>query len=156
MDYAHEQTDKAIGRLERAINSVYSQVGKDLTETLSAYMRRFEAQDEAKLKQVDAGQITREEYERWRAVTIPRGKQYEEAIENAARIANNANKAAMEVITGRLRNSISHKTESDAVYVGAPVEYAPFVELGLPYLKPAVADHAEEYKQIAKAMMENA
>lgn len=65
------------------------------------------------------------------------------------------------VDTGRLRNSITHQTETDAVYVGTAVEYAPFVELGTsrqkaqPYIKPAVADHAEEYKQIAKAMMEN-
>lgn len=102
MDEAHKMTDEALERLERTIESVYRQVGKGLTETLSAYMRRFEAQDEAKLKQVDAGQITREEYERWRAVTIPRGKQYEEAIENAARIANNANKAAVHIINGKL------------------------------------------------------
>lgn len=60
------------------------------------------------------------------------------------------------VITGRLRNSISHKVSGDSVAVGSEVEYAQFVELGTrkatayPYLKPAVTEHTSEYKQILK------
>lgn len=48
-----------------------------------------------------------------------------------------------------------------AVYIGSNVEYAPYVELGTdkmkaqPYIRPAIVDHADEYKQIAKAMMKN-
>ena len=51
--------------------------------------------------------------------------------------------------------------ENKAVYIGSNVEYATYVELGTskmkaqPYIKPAVADHADEYKQIAKTVMEN-
>lgn len=59
------------------------------------------------------------------------------------------------VVTGRLRNSISHAVDGDAAVVGTNVEYAPYVELGTsksrpyPYLKPAAQDHVDEYKQIA-------
>ena len=59
-------------------------------------------------------------------------------------------------IGGTLRNSIAHQVVADenAVYVGTNVEYAPYVELGTskmakrPYLKPAIEDHIEYYKQI--------
>lgn len=85
----------------------------------------------------------------------------EKALEAIGMQAETYGKKLCPVDTGRLRNSITHQTETDVVYVGTAVEYAPFVELGTakmnaqPYIRPAVADHAEEYKQIAKAVMEN-
>ncbi len=62
------------------------------------------------------------------------------------------------VDTGRLRNSISHKVAPSemSVYIGTPVEYAPFVELGTsrqkaqPYLRPAIMENRAVYEQIAK------
>ena len=36
-------------------------------------------------------------------------------------------KKATPVCTGRLRNSISHETDKEAVYIGTNVEYAAFV-----------------------------
>ena len=64
------------------------------------------------------------------------------------------------VVTGRLRNSISHARDDNAAYIGTNVEYAPDVELGTstrrakPYLRPAAADHADEYKEIVKAALQ--
>ena len=68
------------------------------------------------------------------------------------------------VDTGRLRNSITNAidTEENAVYIGTNVEYGPYVELGTsrrqphPYLKPAAADHADEYRSILKGCLESA
>ena len=48
-----------------------------------------------------------------------------------------------------------------AVYIGTNVEYAPYQELGTihmaaqPFLKPAVADHANEYRKIVEDEMKN-
>ena len=66
--------------------------------------------------------------------------------------------------TGRLKNSITNAidTEANAVYIGTNVEYGPHVELGTsrsdphPYLKPAAADHADEYRAILKGCLESA
>ena len=60
------------------------------------------------------------------------------------------------VRTGRLRNSISYgvDTSEPAVYIGSNVEYAPYVELGTskmqarPFLKPAVENYVEQYKDL--------
>ena len=115
MDYAHEQTDIALEALERAIQRVYSQVGKDLTKTLNAFLARFSAADREKQKQVEAGELSEDAYRRWRAGYIAKGKQYQAAAEAAAKIANMANRQAVEVVNGRLpelyalnRNYISY------------------------------------------------
>lgn len=98
------------------------------------------------------------------------------------------------VITGLLRNSITHaiggepaaigsyhaergigskppasgtysgsaqKTNDPTVFIGTNVEYAPMVELGTsrsaakPYLKPAVADHADHFKKIFQSVFKD-
>lgn len=86
------------------------------------------------------------------------------------------------VRTGRLRASITYAThnsqgraggeaesgdykphgkpEEFAVYVGTNVEYAPFVELGTvrmkprPYLRPCIANHIDQYKEIIRKNLE--
>lgn len=71
---------------------------------------------------------------------------------------------ACPVDTGRLKNSIANTHDSDTAYIGTNVEYAPYVEMGhhtpsgkfvppQPYLKPAVADHKDEYINVIKAHM---
>ena len=88
-------------------------------------------------------------------------------------------------VGGRLRNSITHTVENDTAIIGSNVEYAPYVELGTgkhytpppewiqnqaergrgigkgfvkprPYLRPAVADHLDEYKRIFLRELKNA
>lgn len=67
------------------------------------------------------------------------------------------------VDTGRLRNSITHEvaTSEEAVYISTNTEYAVFVELGThkqrpqPYLRPAVADHLDEYQAIANNVLKS-
>lgn len=62
------------------------------------------------------------------------------------------------VRTGRLRNSLTHSVAmgEKAVYIGSAVEYAAPVELGTskmrarPYLRPAVANYTDEYKNLIK------
>jgi HK97 gp10 family phage protein len=86
------------------------------------------------------------------------------------------------VDTGRLRNSITHTVKDGVAYIGTNVEYASYVELGTvnpdagrhtendpgpmaknpghvpnhnpqPFLKPAVVDHVNEYKDIIKRVL---
>lgn len=64
------------------------------------------------------------------------------------------------VDTGRLRNSITHYVQdSTSVIVGTAVEYAAYQEFGTirtkphPFLKPAVYNHLQEYKQIIESYL---
>lgn len=97
------------------------------------------------------------------------------ACERYAKLNITKNKS---VDTGNLRNSITHSVDKHSVTIGSAVEYAPYVELGTgveyeggrrtpwfyqdskgvwhktngqkakPYLRPAVEQHIEEYKEI--------
>ena len=65
-------------------------------------------------------------------------------------------KKATPVDTGRLRNSISHAVDGEAVYIGTNVEYAPYVELGTSrakahhMLQKAATEHSAEYKRLSE------
>ena len=60
------------------------------------------------------------------------------------------------VCTGRLRNSISHAVDGEAVYNKTKIEYAPYVELGTSrakahhMLQKAATEHSAEYKRLAE------
>lgn len=78
------------------------------------------------------------------------------ALEQMGLVAERYAKQLCPVDTGRLRNSITHQVSlgESAVYIGTNVEYAPYVELGThrqkaqPYIRPAITNHADEYRKI--------
>ena len=87
-------------------------------------------------------------------------------------------------VTGALQNSITHAVDGDTVIVGSAIQYAPYVELGTgrayspppewmqnhaprgaglingvnprPYLRPAVENHVDEYKNVVENELKNA
>ena len=94
-------------------------------------------------------------------------------------------KGIVPVDTGALRNSITHRVDGDTVMVGSAISYAPYVELGTgkdydpppewmqnnaprgsgiikrsvkprPYLRPAVENHIDEYKNVMEKELKNA
>ena len=80
-----------------------------------------------------------------------------QALEEMGLVAERYAAEKCPVDTGRLRASISHQVQDeDSVVIGSNVEYAPYVELGTsrtkaqPYLRPAVSQHADEYKAIVQ------
>lgn len=104
----------------------------------------------------------------------------EKALNVIGLVAERYAKELCPVDTSRLKNSISHEVDENTVYVGTNVEYAPYVEFGTgkfaeggrptpwsyqddkgnwhttngmkpqPYLKPAIENHLDEYKQYLK------
>ena len=85
------------------------------------------------------------------------------ALEKCGLTAEGYAKKMCPVDTGNLRNSITHDVDDEepAAYIGTNVEYAPYVCLGTihmkaqPFLKPAVADHANEYRKIIENELKN-
>ena len=85
------------------------------------------------------------------------------ALEKCGLTAEGYAKKLCPVDTGNLRNSITHDLDDGepAAYIGTNVEYAPYVCLGTihmkaqPFLKPAVADHANEYRKIIENELKN-
>lgn len=102
------------------------------------------------------------------------------ALEKMGGTAETHAKKLCPVDTGRLRASITHKYAGEETeLVGTNVDYAPYVELGhnqevgryvpaigkrlvashvegKPFIRPAVEDHAAEYKKIAEDELRHA
>ena len=58
--------------------------------------------------------------------------------------------------TGNLINSIAYALDgTKAVHIGTNVEYAPFIEAARPFLRPAVEDFRDEYKEILENNLKN-
>ena len=84
-------------------------------------------------------------------------------LETCGLVAEGYAKKLAPVDTGNLRNSITHDVDDGepAVYIGTNVEYAPYVCVGTihmnaqPFLKPAVADHANTYRKIIEKELKN-
>ena len=84
-------------------------------------------------------------------------------LETCGLVAEGYAKKLAPVDTGNLRNSITHTVDDKepAAYIGTNVEYAPYVCLGTihmkaqPFLKPAVADHANKYRKIIENELKN-
>lgn len=84
------------------------------------------------------------------------------ALEKIGLVAEGYAKRLCPVDTGRLRNSITHAMEDEhTVAIGTNVEYGPHVELGTsrqsaqPFLQPAASDHADQWRSILKAELQN-
>ena len=64
------------------------------------------------------------------------------------------------VDTGNLRGSVTGESDGNSAQVGTNVEYAKYVEMGTykmkarPYIRPAIADHVNEYQEIFKRILE--
>ena len=84
-------------------------------------------------------------------------------LETCGLVAEGYAKKLAPVDTGNLRNSITHQVDDGepAAYIGTNVEYAPYQELGTihikaqPFLKPSVADHANEFRKIFENELKN-
>lgn len=63
------------------------------------------------------------------------------------------------VDTGRLRNSITGESDEKTAQVGTNTEYGPYVEMGTsrmterPFIKPAIENHLDEYKEILQVIL---
>ena len=85
------------------------------------------------------------------------------SLEKCGLTAEGYAKKLAPVDTGNLRNSITHEVDEEepAAYIGTNVEYAPYQELGTihikaqPFLKPAVADNANEFRKIIENELKN-
>lgn len=85
-----------------------------------------------------------------------------QALEACGLKAEGYAQGLVKVVTGNLRNSITHQVnDGESVEIGSAVEYAPYVCMGTykmeakPFLKPAVADHVSEYQEIIQGALQS-
>lgn len=99
-DIGHQETDELLEEMEKRIQREYQQAVRELEEKLRDYMRRFEKKDEIWRRRLDAGEVTRREYQEWRKGQMIVGKRWEDMKETLAEDLHNSNVIARGIIDG--------------------------------------------------------
>lgn len=100
VDKAHEQVDDKLEEMEKRLTAIYQRAQADLEEKAKKYFARFEALDEKKREELEAGKITEEEYKRWRKNRIMNNQRYHDMQEEIARKLLEVNQTATAYING--------------------------------------------------------
>ena len=101
-DTAHRLTDEKLEEMEKRLSAIYSRSEKEIQQTADEYFSKFAKQDEAKLKLLEQGKITEEEYTKWRKGKVMYGKRFTEMKEQCAKQLLNVNQTALAYINGEL------------------------------------------------------
>lgn len=94
MDYGHTWTDDELKKLEKRISKEYAQAANEVRRKLEDYFRRFEAKFKIKQEMVKRGEMTPEEYNKWRYGQIMIGKRWAELQANLAQDFHKTNEKA--------------------------------------------------------------
>ena len=92
--YSDKWTDKELSGLEKRIAQVFKEAEKDLDREVKAYFAKFKLRDKEMKALVDAGEMTKAEYQQWRLTQIGRGQRFEALRDKVAERYTNANEVA--------------------------------------------------------------
>lgn len=95
MDYGHEQTEQMLVALERRIEKVYREAAKETDKTIKEYFEKFKKRDEEMRALVEAEELSKEEYRKWRITQIARGEHYKAVRDQLAERMTKANEVAI-------------------------------------------------------------
>lgn len=93
-DLAHRQTEHKLAALERRIASVYRQASDEMKAKIEAYFEAFKVRDEKQRAAMDAGEITKQQYQQWRMTQMLRGERYTALRDSLAERMTKANEVA--------------------------------------------------------------
>ena len=89
-----EWTDKELEALEKRIAEVFKQAEKDLDKEVKEYFAKFKLRDKEMNALVDAGEMTKAEYQQWRMTQMGRGQRFEALRDKVAERYTQANEVA--------------------------------------------------------------
>ena len=92
--YSDNWTDKELEALERRIAEVYRQAEKDLKKEVNDYFAKFKLRDKEMKALVDAGEMSKADYQQWRMTQIGRGQRFEALRDRVAERYTEANETA--------------------------------------------------------------
>ena len=98
MDHGHELTDKMLADLEKRLHDEYSRAAKEMQAKLDDYFRRFQLKDEKWREWLYDGEVTEEEYIKWRTGQMAMGKRWEKMRDRLVSDQMHTNQIAREIV----------------------------------------------------------
>lgn len=99
-DWAEQQTDKLLNELEEKIVREYRQALKEAQEKYNAFVQRFIKEDEQKLKDVQTGKITQQQYVDWQLRKLSTDARGKAMVDMLAQDLALADQKALSIING--------------------------------------------------------
>lgn len=99
-DKGYIQTEELLFELTAELESIYGQAYNEMKEKAENYLKWYEAKDLEKRKAFEAGELTEDEYERWRMTYMMTGKQNYAMLDVLSTNLSNVNMIAASVING--------------------------------------------------------
>ena len=92
--YPDKWTDDELEALEKRIAKVFNEAEKDLDKEVKEYFAKFKLRDKEMQALVEAGEMTKAEYQQWRMTQIGRGQRFEALRDKVAERYTQANEVA--------------------------------------------------------------
>lgn len=121
-DRLNRYTDRQEAELNRKIEQIYADAGRKAQALTDAYMKPFQAESERRLKQVEAGEITKADYQLWLQTEVLTGPAWERTASQIAQIYVDADAQARELtgVTTRQTYGAALEYTADAIGKAAP------------------------------------
>ena len=92
--YPDNWTDKELDALEKRIAEVFKEAEKDLDKEVKEYFAKFKLRDKQMQELVDAGEMSKDDYQQWRLTQMGRGQRFEALRDKVAERYTQANEVA--------------------------------------------------------------
>lgn len=103
-DEGSRLTDKAVSQVERRIRKIYKEAEQDIARKMADFTAKHARKDAEMRAKLNAGEITKEEYQRWQRGQVFIGKQWEAKKESIAETLHHANETAQKIVNEQARN----------------------------------------------------
>lgn len=100
LDRGHQDSDDQLKALEKKLGKEYKQAYTEMKGKADAYMQKFSAEDAAKKKLVQAGEMSQSEYMDWRNRQMLLSHQFDELVNDLSYDLTHTNEIATAMING--------------------------------------------------------
>ena len=125
-DYGTRYTDAQRRETTRRIREIYGQAERDLNEKLGEFRAAHRLRAEKYQAMVQAGTMSKEDYEAWLRGQVFQSRQYEDAIAQVVNTMTNADRLALDIIDGKKRDIFM----TNANFIGYDLEQGMRMNLG--------------------------
>lgn len=110
--------DKATAIAEKRVRDrlvkIYSKARKDMMEQMKDFNARFARKDREKRAKVKAGQMTQEDYDKWKRMQVLQSDIWRQKVEQATKTLEDANRQALRVINGEKMDVFAENANYEA------------------------------------------
>lgn len=110
--------DKATASAEKRVQDrlvkIYSKARKDMMEQMKEFNARFAQNDQEKRARVKSGQMTQEDYDKWKRMQVLQSDIWRQKVEQATKIMEDANRQALRVINGEKMDVFAENANYEA------------------------------------------